>query len=99
MSTSDGISDEDWDVISDLAVEMARLLVERERCRDSMLAALQTLEEKYGPRPGIVATRAGIRRAAHCEELIMKGQRAGQGLAIGIAIGAAMGVASGAAKS
>jgi hypothetical protein len=59
MSTPDGISTEDWDVVHELAVNLVNTDEERsEECRARLLRYLDKLEEKYGELPSILATRA-----------------------------------------
>ena len=60
MTTPDGISTEDWDVAHELTVDLvnAEEGEEEEQCRHRLLEYLGELEEKYGPRPSILATRA-----------------------------------------
>jgi hypothetical protein len=58
--TSDGISDDDWDRVHELAVEIVNADEgeETEERTAELLGYLDRLEEKYGPLPSIVATRA-----------------------------------------
>lgn len=60
MTTSDGISSEDWDLLHELAVEVvnAEAGEEEDLCRRRLLDYLDELESKYGPLPSILATRA-----------------------------------------
>jgi hypothetical protein len=60
MTTSDGISSEDWDLLRELAVEVvnAEPGEDEELCRRRLLDYLDGLESKYGPLPSILATRA-----------------------------------------
>lgn len=59
MSTSDGISASDWDQVRQLAVEAVNAHdSEKPACHDLMLRCLDALEQKYGPLPSILATRA-----------------------------------------
>ena len=63
MTTSDGISTEDWDEVRELALEClaASFQEDPEAMVDvhrRMQACLDSLEMKYGPLPSIVATRA-----------------------------------------
>jgi hypothetical protein len=59
--TSDGISDSDWEVVSNLArdvVESVERPEEHEGAERRLLMFLEELEQKYGKRPSILATRA-----------------------------------------
>ena len=58
--TPDGIRDEDWDRVDELAVQIANAGEgkEGEKLTVELLAYLDRLEEKYGVLPSIVATRA-----------------------------------------
>lgn len=60
MTTPDGISTEDWDVVHELTVDLvnAEEGEDEEQCRHRLLEYLDELEDKYGPRPSILATRA-----------------------------------------
>jgi hypothetical protein len=68
MATTDGISTEDWNRVTELAMEIWRHInpamssvtdaVAEERCRLALLDCLDALETKYGPLPSILATRA-----------------------------------------
>ncbi len=60
MTTSDGISSEDWDLLHELALEVvnAEPGAEEDLCRRRLLDYLDGLESKYGPLPSILATRA-----------------------------------------
>jgi hypothetical protein len=60
MSTSDGIDGDDWDRVHELALEVLGATTEQETaaCKSEMLSYLDTLEEKYGVLPSILATRA-----------------------------------------
>jgi len=61
MTTSDGISTEDWDRVHDLALAVVNAedgSDDEHVCRETLLAYLAELEERYGPRPSILATRA-----------------------------------------
>jgi hypothetical protein len=59
MGTSDGISTKDWDIVHELAVEIANAPdSEKGHHRTRLLEYLNALELKYGPRPSISATRA-----------------------------------------
>ena len=58
--TSDGISDADWDVVHALAVEIVNASESEAAVRTTaaLLCHLDTLEQKYGALPSILATRA-----------------------------------------
>jgi hypothetical protein len=60
MTTSDGISTEDWDVVHELAVDIVNAVdpTENARCRQRLFEYLDQLEGKYGQVPSILATRA-----------------------------------------
>jgi hypothetical protein len=61
--TSDGISTEDWNEVHELAVEIVNHSAAEDptaeaRARASLIALLDRLEQKYGQRPSLLATRA-----------------------------------------
>ena len=59
--TSDGIKDEDWDRVHELAVEIVNASEDERLSRvytQRLLTVLDELEEKYGALPSILATRA-----------------------------------------
>jgi hypothetical protein len=58
--TPDGIRDEDWDRVHELAVEIVNAGEgdEGDECTAELMSYLDRLEEKYGLLPSIVATRA-----------------------------------------
>jgi len=59
MTTSDGISAEDWDIVHQLAVDIVNSTEEEsDRCRARLFEYLDKLVEKYGELPSILATRA-----------------------------------------
>jgi hypothetical protein len=59
MATPDGITTDDWDRVHELAVDIVNAdETEAETCRGRLLAYLETLEQKYGELPSILATRA-----------------------------------------
>ena len=59
MTTSDGISSEDWDLVHGFAVDVVNAPDhERNRHRQLLRDCLDTLEAKYGSLPSILATRA-----------------------------------------
>ena len=63
MGPSDGISKEDWDVVHGLAVDVANASMRDDdeatgASRRHLLEYLDFLQEKYGPLPSILATRA-----------------------------------------
>lgn len=60
MTTSDGISTEDWDTVHELTVDLVNAgeRPDEEECRHRLFEYLDELEEKYGARPSILATRA-----------------------------------------
>jgi hypothetical protein len=58
MSTTDGISTEDWDVVHGLAVDVVNASDSDEDPTRQLLDYLEVLEVKYGPLPSILATRA-----------------------------------------
>ena|SRR5688572_7475066 len=59
MTTSDGISKEDWDTIHEIAADMVNAADgDRARHKHRLLVYLDQLQIKYGPRPSILATRA-----------------------------------------
>jgi hypothetical protein len=63
MMTSDGISTEDWDLVHEIALEVVNTSsrgdeTASERATEELLALLEKLEERYGPLPSLLATRA-----------------------------------------
>lgn len=60
MSTSDGITGEDWDVVHDLSLKIVNAEAESEGniYTNQLLQYLDELEAKYGALPSILATRA-----------------------------------------
>ena len=59
--TSDGITDDDWDHVRELAVDIVNNADSEEKATartSRLLEFLDTLEEKYGTLPSILATRA-----------------------------------------
>jgi hypothetical protein len=60
VTTPDGISTEDWDIVHELIVDLvnAEEGPDEEECRHRFLKYLDELEDKYGARPSILATRA-----------------------------------------
>jgi hypothetical protein len=60
MTTSDGISTSDWDLVHQLSVDLvnAEEGEDEEHCRQKLFEYLDELEDKYGSRPSILATRA-----------------------------------------
>ena len=61
--TSDGITTEDWNEVHELAVEIVNHSAGEEhmaeaRARAALMALLDQLEQKYGRRPSLLATRA-----------------------------------------
>ena len=59
MSTTDGISTEDWDVVHGLAVDVVNAPdSDKSDPTRQLLDYLEALEVKYGPLPSILSTRA-----------------------------------------
>jgi hypothetical protein len=61
--TSDGITTEDWNEVHELAVEIVNHSAAEDhmaeaRARASLMALLDRLDQKYGKRPSLLATRA-----------------------------------------
>ena len=61
--TSDGIDGADWDRVHELAVDVVNCSAAEDhaggaRARAFLIALLDQLDEKYGPRPSLLATRA-----------------------------------------
>jgi hypothetical protein len=61
--TSDGISTDDWRLVHELALEVVNLsaagdVASRDAAAIRLLSLLDTLQEKYGPLPSLLATRA-----------------------------------------
>jgi hypothetical protein len=74
--TPDGIEDADWDRIHALAVDIVSHSAREEeaeeaRARALLLALLDDLDRKYGPRPSLLATRADyVESSEHRERLL-----------------------------
>jgi hypothetical protein len=63
MTTEDGIATEDWDRVHELAVEIVNLSAESDAAASDqasrrLVELLDDLQEKYGPLPSLLATRA-----------------------------------------
>jgi hypothetical protein len=61
MSTSDGITTDDWEHVKELAIAVLDASDDPAQWsirRGEMLSYLSELEKKYGPKPSILATRA-----------------------------------------
>jgi hypothetical protein len=63
MATPDGITTEDWDRVHDLALEVVNLSAEGDEAgsdaaKIQLRELLDDLQEKYGPLPSLLATRA-----------------------------------------
>lgn len=61
MPTTDGISDEEWDVVKDFAAKIANLATQDKNDQSTvnkLLKYLDKLEGKYGRLPSILATKA-----------------------------------------
>lgn len=60
MATTDGISTEEWDRVTELTMKIWKHIndAEEEKCRRDLFDYLDALEAKYGPLPSILATRA-----------------------------------------
>jgi hypothetical protein len=61
--TSDGINDDDWDRIHELAVDIVNCSANEDqageaRARSALIVLLDRLDEKYGVKPSLLATRA-----------------------------------------
>jgi hypothetical protein len=61
--TPDGISTEDWDRVHELALDVVNTSAEGDekasaRASDRLRGVLDELQEKYGPLPSLLATRA-----------------------------------------
>jgi hypothetical protein len=61
--TSDGIADDDWDRVHQLAVDIVNCSTAEDEAGEalahaSLVALLDQLDEKYGPKPSLLATRA-----------------------------------------
>jgi len=71
--TPDGICDEDWDRVHELAVEIvnAGQTEEGDEYRARLFEYLHRLEKKYGPLPSLLATRADyVKDARESQELL-----------------------------
>lgn len=74
--TSDGISAEDWSGVHELAVEIvnhsaAENHTAEARAHASLLALLDRLDQKYGQRPSLLATRADYVESADERERLL----------------------------
>jgi len=61
MTTADGISTEEWDIVHQLGVDIVNATInatgqEEDRCRARLFEYLDKLEAKYGELPSILAT-------------------------------------------
>jgi len=61
--TSEGITDADWDRVHELAVAIVNASAREEeaarvRARATLFTLLDQLDDKYGPKPSLLATRA-----------------------------------------
>ena len=57
--TSDGISNEDWDQVHELVLDVVNASdADSDQNLDRLFGFLRTLEAKYGERPSILATQA-----------------------------------------
>lgn len=61
--TSDGVTDADWERVHELALKvvnssLADDLSTAARAQESLIVLLNELDEKYGPKPSLLATRA-----------------------------------------
>lgn len=77
MATTDGISSDEWDRVTELAFEIWHHIddAEEETRRLQLFAYLDALETKYGPLPSILATRADFSSAGDIgnqEELLVR---------------------------
>lgn len=75
--TPDGIGDADWDHVHELAVEIVNCSAAEEeeaeaRARTSLLALLDRLDEKYGPKPSLLATRADYVESSESRERLLR---------------------------
>ena len=59
MGTADGINDEDWEHLQDLAARVCGTLgsEEEQSSRREFCACLDQMERKYGPLPSLLSTR------------------------------------------
>ena len=76
--TSDGISTDDWSLVHELALEVVNLSAAGDDAASNaasvrLLWLLDTLQEKYGPLPSLLATRADyVDRPEDREYLLLK---------------------------
>jgi hypothetical protein len=77
MGTTDGIADSDWEHVKDLVTRLCGAVEgskEEETSERDLMAYLDELEDKYGPLPSILATRADFlldydkKEARDCQE-------------------------------
>jgi hypothetical protein len=72
MTTSDGISTDDWDRVHELSVDLFNAVdADKETVRAALLQYLDQLEEKYGLLASIVATRADFVDDSHAKRLLL----------------------------
>jgi hypothetical protein len=76
--TSDGISGEDWSDVHELAVQIVNHSAAEDhtaeaRARKSLIAFLDRLDQKYGKRPSLLATRADyVESPSERERLLLR---------------------------
>jgi hypothetical protein len=81
--TSDGISDDNWGIVRELAVAIFNAGTDEQRARSTsqILAFLDELEARYGSLPSILATRADfVEDAVIKESLLTDGYAIAEGL-------------------
>ena len=78
MATSDGIKDDDWLRVNELAIELLGEVLspvdsphDIELSRNRLLAYLEVLEVKYGALPSILATRADFVDDYETKEMLL----------------------------
>jgi hypothetical protein len=74
--TSDGIDGADWDHVHELAVDIVNLSASEDqageaRARTALLRLLDRLDEKYGIKPSLLATRADFVDSAEEKERLL----------------------------
>jgi hypothetical protein len=73
MTTPDGISTEDWDIVHQLGLDIVNASGQEEDvCRERLFEYLDKLEERYGELPSILATRADFLNDDQRKEDLLK---------------------------
>jgi hypothetical protein len=75
--TSDGIADADWDRVHELAVAIVNASAREDeegeaRARVTLFTVLDQLDDKYGPKPSLLATRADYVESPEHREWLLR---------------------------